>query len=265
MKGQPAYEFVFALIAVALITAGYVFLAQDVIPRPNSAIGYTLGTVGFLMMLSTETLYSLRKRVVGFHHGRMSIWLQVHVFTGLVGPYLVLLHSGWRFQGLAGILTLVVAVVVVSGLIGRYIYTAVPRSLDGVEIAVVLLEERIAVIDQQLQEQGIADLGTAMLTAIETPAQGWGLVLGRPWIRWRQNRQLARQIDRLDAEGQAKAVELKRLLMERLNLQRQMRSLDVTRRLLALWHVFHIPLSASLFALALIHIGAALYYATFMQ
>ena len=119
MKSQPAYEFVFALMALGLITAGYAYLAHDVVPQPNSLIGYTLGTVGFLMMLSTETLYSLRKRVAGFHYGRMSLWLQVHVFTGLVGPYLVLLHSGWRFKGLAGILTMVVAVVVVSGLVGR--------------------------------------------------------------------------------------------------------------------------------------------------
>ena len=40
---------------------------------------------------------------------------------------------------------------------------------------------------------------------------------------------------------------------------------DLTRRLLALWHVFHVPLGVALFTLAFIHIGAALYYATFSR
>ena len=91
------------------------------------------------------------------------------------------------------------------------------------------------------------------------------LVLARPWIRSRQKKQLAREIAKLDPQSREKAAELTRLLLERLNLQRQIRSLDVTRRLLALWHAIHIPLSASLFALALIHIGAVLYFATFMR
>src|SRR5262249_45366718 len=149
-----------ALLAIAAITVGYFFWVQEEgVPKPTSAVGYTLGIVGFLMMLSTEIMYSLRKRLPRFHLGMMSTWLQLHVFTGLVGPYLVLLHSGWRFQGLAGILTLATLVVVVSGVIGRYIYTAVPRSLDGVEIALPELEARIAAADKRLHELGIEELG----------------------------------------------------------------------------------------------------------
>jgi hypothetical protein len=45
----------------------------------------------------------------------------------------------------------------------------------------------------------------------------------------------------------------------------QLQSLDATRRLLALWHVFHVPLTGVVFALAFIHILAALYYATFLR
>ena len=168
-------------------------------------IGYTLGIVGFLLMLSTETLYSLRKRVVGFHYGRMSIWLQVHVFTGLVGPYLVLLHSGWRFQGLAGVLTIILGVVVVSGLVGRYIYTAVPRSLDGAEIAVIQLERAMAQIDRELTSTASTNGGAGLLAATESAARGWAIVLVRPWLRWRQNRHLNREIAKLDSASQAKA------------------------------------------------------------
>jgi hypothetical protein len=37
------------------------------------------------------------------------------------------------------------------------------------------------------------------------------------------------------------------------------------RRLLSLWHLFHIPLGLVLFTLAFIHVGGALYYAAFLK
>ena len=58
---------------------------------------------------------------------------------------------------------------------------------------------------------------------------------------------------------------LKRLLAERFQLQLQIQSLAGARRLLALWHVFHIPLGVAVFTLAFIHIGATLYFATFLK
>jgi cytochrome b561 len=48
---------------------------------------------------------------------------------------MVLLHTAMRFSGLAGLAMLLTVIVVVSGLIGRYIYTAVPRAVDGLEAA----------------------------------------------------------------------------------------------------------------------------------
>ena len=58
--------------------------------------------------------------------GRDVAWLRFHIFTGLVGPYMVLLHTSWKFNGLAGIFMLLTVVIVLSGIIGRYIYTASP-------------------------------------------------------------------------------------------------------------------------------------------
>jgi hypothetical protein len=70
----------------------------------------------------------------------MSSWLQFHIFTGLVGPYMVLLHTSWKFNGLAGATTLLTLIIVVSGFIGRYIFTRIPRTLDGLEIEGTLSE-----------------------------------------------------------------------------------------------------------------------------
>jgi len=129
-------ELWFSLLAGIFITAVYVFVASwtRAIPPAGDLFGHLLGILGFILMLFTEILYSIRKRSQSARWGSMASWLQFHIFTGLVGPYLVLLHSSWKFNGLAGATTLLTIIIVISGFIGRYIYTQIPRSLDGVEI-----------------------------------------------------------------------------------------------------------------------------------
>ena len=137
-----------SLIASVLITGFYalvVFFTQK-IPAAGALFGHSLGILGLLLMVLTETLYSMRKRSRSARWGKMSEWLQFHIFTGLVGPYMVFLHTSWKFNGLAGAVTLLTAIVVVSGFIGRYIYTRIPRTADGIEIDTPLGEAQAAAL-----------------------------------------------------------------------------------------------------------------------
>ena len=153
------------------------------IPAAGDLFGHALGIFGFILMLMTETLYSLRKRSRSAALGRMSTWLKFHIYMGLVGPYMVLLHTSWKFNGLAGATTLLTVIIVLSGFIGRYIFTRIPRTMDGLVIEGTLSQE----------------------------------------------------------------------------------ALKRARQLMALWHTIHIPIGMALFISAFIHIGAALYYATFLK
>ena len=134
-----------ASFVMVLITAlyGVVIYFTRAIPPASELFGHSMGIVGFIFMLMTESLYSLRKRSKSVKWGRMSTWLQLHIFTGLVGPYLVLLHTSWKFNGLAGVVTLLTVIIVVSGFIGRYIFTRIPRTLDGLEIEGTLSQEAL--------------------------------------------------------------------------------------------------------------------------
>jgi len=134
-----------AFLAMILITMlyGLMILFTREIPPASELFGHGIGIIGFIFMLMTETLYSLRKRSRSVRWGRMSSWLQLHIFTGLVGPYMVLLHTSWKFNGLAGVSTLFTVIIVVSGFIGRYIFTRIPRTLDGLEIEGTLSQEAL--------------------------------------------------------------------------------------------------------------------------
>ena len=83
-----------AFFAMILITGlyGLVVIFTRSIPPAGELFGHVMGIIGFVFMLMTETLYSLRKRSRTVKWGKLSNWLQFHIFTGLVGPYMVLLH-----------------------------------------------------------------------------------------------------------------------------------------------------------------------------
>jgi uncharacterized membrane protein len=127
-------ELIAALLAVLAATAIYAYFYRGNAPRSGSPVGHWMGVIGMALMLATETLYSLRKRAKRVHFGRLRDWLSVHIFMGIFGPYLVLLHTAWTFRGLAGAAMLMTITVVISGFVGRYIYTRIPRASDGSEL-----------------------------------------------------------------------------------------------------------------------------------
>ncbi len=219
-------ELILAAVGIVAITGLYLaVVASNGIPRASGFLGHSLGVLGFTMMLMTEVLYSLRKRAVRRPWGTMRSWLQFHIFTGIVGPYLVFLHAAWAFQGLAGLLTLMTGVVVASGFLGRYIYTAVPRTADGM----------IVEADQLRQQLEQAQTDVARLSGAGRPSE---------------------------SGAQADLAAARRRLRE---VERQLGAMRWARRMLATWHTIHIPLGMVLFVTAFVHAGAALYYATLQR
>jgi cytochrome b561 len=58
------------------------------------------------------------------------------------------LHSSWKFNGLAGVTMLLTVIIVISGFVGRYIFTRIPRTLDGIEIETTTGEVQAATLAQ---------------------------------------------------------------------------------------------------------------------
>ena len=143
LRGNKELWLAFLVMIIISGLYGLVVIFTREIPPASELFGHGMGIVGFVFMLMTETLYSLRKRSRSVKWGRMSNWLQFHIFTGLVGPYMVLLHTSWKFNGIAGVTTLFTVIIVISGFIGRYIFTRIPRTLDGLEIEGTLSQEAL--------------------------------------------------------------------------------------------------------------------------
>jgi len=258
-----------ALLTIFLVTLAYGLVAAltQAIPAASGLFGHAIGILGFILMLLTEILYSLRKQARTGRWGRMASWLKFHIYTGLVGPYLVLLHTSWQFNGLAGALTLLTVIIVASGLVGRYIYTAVPRTVDGAVVESDELMRQGQAAEAKLQERlqsspEIAGLLSGLIAAPVGPAgSNPALVLERSFQDWKYRRQWQQVRRGLPPGARAQAAQLEALQMRRRELLRQLQSLAAARRLLSLWHAIHLPIGVVLFSTAFIHVAAVLYLA----
>jgi hypothetical protein len=252
---------------VVFVLSG-VYIAYEILaePRGGHPFGHTLGIIGTLLMVMTEVLYSLRKRTTLLKWaGPVRYWLSFHIFTGIVGPFLVLMHTGLHFRGLAGLSFLLTTVVVASGFVGRYLYTALPRTLTGVvasrqEIQAEAGALQAALAHFQAEKPAQIRQLVARLTERQTHRHALLTVLGRAFYQWRYRRQLRRELWRLEQLETSQRQQLESLLARKRELDRQIEMLDAARRLLRYWHIFHVPLGLTLFFSVAIHIVATIYF-----
>jgi hypothetical protein len=271
MQTQPQSdrELWSAFAACTLVTLIYllVTILWRAVPAASGLFGHGLGILGFIFMLMTETLYSLRKRTRDARWGRMSDWMQFHIFTGLVGPYMVLLHTSWKFHGLAGVLVLLMVIIVGSGFVGRYIYTAVPRASDGTALEAAELMLQLNAVEQELDRWSAAQpqAAAALRSMLGADAAAGGLGVGAILADWVNRWQWQSQIRHITPALRAQARQLRQMTRRRRALRRQVASLETARRLLSLWHAAHVPLGITLFIAAFVHVAATLYYATLLN
>jgi drug/metabolite transporter superfamily protein YnfA len=91
----------------------------------GTAMGGVLAVSGSLLMLvplaymAIKRVRPLRKRVT--KHLSMPTLLRIHIYAGIVGPILVLIHTGHKFDSAIGLsLVVMTLIVVASGFVGRY-------------------------------------------------------------------------------------------------------------------------------------------------
>jgi len=232
--------------------------------RPAGDFGHGVGVVGSAMMLFM-LLYSLRKRTRIFGQvGELKSWLNLHIYLGIMGPLLVILHSAFKVEGLIAVSFWSMIAVALSGVLGRYLYIQIPRSVEGEAIdlesiekaknkLVIELRERyqisdniIEFIDNQLQPSIDQDAGLIKSIYIILVDDLKRLVKIR-LLRKSLNEKYALQGiilgDLIDISRQKSLLERKVIL------------LNQVQQLFHYWHVFHKPFAIVMYLIMLVHVG----------
>ena len=256
-----------------LASADRPFSPKHALLKPSGAIGLKLGLLGFGMFL-VIFLYPLRKRWKWLsQQGLSRHWLDFHVLLGLAAPFVIAFHASFKFGGFAGIAFWIMLAVSLSGIIGRYLYSQIPRSLNAAELSMKELQEVQARLALQLQEQKLlpqADLQSLMRLPSPERVQKLPIVVAlvymvvldvaRPFRIAKLRRRTLQVSEKLRALGgllPTRHPDLERAISharEEAALAKRVLFFARSQQVFHLWHVIHKPFSYSFAVLALIHI-----------
>jgi hypothetical protein len=236
--------------------------------RPAGFQGHAFGIIGTLMMVFM-LLYSIRKRVRRFQNlGNLSSWLKIHIYFGVMGPLFIVLHSSFKVHGLIAVSFWSMIAVALSGILGRYLYLQIPRTIAGKEIDFKELE----VMNQNLAQEIFTkfQLETIHLEYIENSLfpgikEKTGLIsilfslilsdISRPLRMRRLRRYLVKKLNlSSQALGQMMiAIQRKALLQRRISMW------NAVHQLFHYWHVIHKPFAIIMYIIMLVHVMIAVY------
>lgn len=235
--------------------------------RPSGPVGRSLGIAGAVLMFGGTAAYIARKRLpILANAGSTKTWLEAHIFCGLVGPALVTFHTSFKFNGIVSVAYWSMLSVVASGFVGRYLYAKIPRTQRGVEMDRRAIEERAAELRRELADMTVPIQLLLRIEEMEQdllPAEGERHGLGTLLFGGLAVRKKTRAIEKtIRSAGLTRKLvrEALHAEAERINLLRRAATLDLTRRLFALWHVFHMPFVWVLGTVFVLHVGVAFYF-----
>ena len=235
---------VYALISI-LFFVGLTHRYATNPPTSSDPLSIGLGWVGLGAMI-VMLAYSLARRFKGLRDfARLSYWLHLHIFLGVIGFIAVVFHSLHVFTRDAPISLLnpgflnFIAVVIVffSGIFGRYLYAQLPHSRGEYMLA--------SEIDAEIERLGEVSDEVRALFAVSAEATSFiGLIKADL-----ATRDAIRQLRGMHLDPEVEAVAERRL-----KLERRLVAWDVADSVFRRWIIFHRPLAGVLYVLSAVHI-----------
>ena len=233
-------------------------------------VGLVAGLAAASMMLANLAYLLRRHAHFPLRFGRLRSWMNVHVATGLLALVFAGFHSafvprdtpgGRAFWGLVFL--------VITGAIGRYLYSFVPRAANGRELAFEEARQRLQDTTRGWAEVH-ADFGEqarAEIAGLLDRARWEGGLLGSLSGLFRAQRELKQTLRRLRTRGIASGLHREELdevlgVAERAHRDALAAAhYGDLRSLLAGWRYFHRWVSLLVVGLVLIHVWAGWRYA----
>jgi len=233
--------------------------------KPSGFMGHTLGILGSFLMLVGVATYMLRKRVGKFSRiGVLKYWLEFHIFLCTLGPILVLYHTAFKFGGLVAVSFWSMVAVVLSGVIGRYIYLQIPRTIEGREMNLNEINQIKDELNKKLvtvyhiEEMALEDILNAVK---KRPDRTGSSMLARSIAKYKFERRTVSEVkeilkhNNINGKGYKEVI---RLIKDEISLNRKIDRLISMQNLFKYWHVAHFPFALLMLIIMLIHVGVAI-------
>ena len=243
------------------------FHPDDILLKPSGLIGHGIGILGSLCMIIGVSMYMVRKRYRIFSRwGLLKYWLEFHIFLCTIGPIMVLFHTSFKFGGIVAISFWSMVAVFLSGIIGRFIYLQIPRTIEGRELSLTEVRD--------LKR----DIGATLINAVQLDAESHKVIVNSIRVKdelFHKNyfvRALWKYVDDLKTLKKVKSVlrknkvpklqkeEVIGLLKNEISLNRKIERLANMQELFKYWHVVHMPFALVMLVIMVIHVGVTIVF-----
>ena len=255
---------------VLSLIAVLAYALADVQPRPNGGnwLGYTLGTIGALLIVWLSLL-GVRKRNMTRGAWSLKAWTSAHVYLGLALIVVATLHTGFQFGWNVHTLAYALMILVIaSGVFGIVVYATLPAALSSnrEEMTQPQMLEALAAVDRQLEsaaqplERRWAEPVAAALAESALSDGLWRRLFGGG--RGGATQQAIDAFNRASAEESAEPtlIKVEALLQRRQAQLVRMRRHMRLKALLEVWLYVHVPATIALLAALTAHIVSVFYY-----
>ena len=232
--------------------------------KPSGYLGHGFGILGTIMMMIGVFSYMLRKRVKKmFGLGYLTHWLEFHIFMCVLGPIFVLFHTAFKFGGIVSVSFWSMVAVVLSGVIGRYIYIQIPRSIEGNELGMQEIDELNRNLSQKLKSE--ANLSAGIIGKIDALIEidkfknfrfKDGVVyLFHDYFKLHVTlRQFKNELIEAGVTPEITKKTVLPVIRTKLILLRRIGLLKTMQKLFRYWHIFHLPFAITMFIIMIVHV-----------
>jgi hypothetical protein len=231
--------------------------------KPSGMLGHGFGIIGTLMMIVGVSVYMIRKRYRKFFNiGYLKHWLEFHIFLCSVGPVLVLYHTAFKFGGLVSISFWSMVLVVLSGVIGRFIYLQIPRTIQGRELSeqeLIEIKEKLAIRVRSVLSEDASTLTEFERISSADRYKSFKLstaigYLHRDYLDIKRVMRLFKKRIKLLGIDEVQRKELLEAAKSELTMARKIALLRTSHMLFQKWHIFHLPFAIAMFVIMVIHV-----------
>jgi hypothetical protein len=230
--------------------------------KPSGVTGHGLGIIGTTLILAGILSYMLRKRWKRLRRlGVLKYWLEFHIFLCTLGPVMVLYHTSFKFGGIVSLSFWSMIAVFLSGILGRFIYIQIPRTIQGRELSRSEVQALKGNLQQKLTESSQISEQQANIILSTTKRNTWQTeenAISRYLKGWLQDRTTIKKTRKVLLANEqlsgSESREIISLIRHELSLSRRIERLDTMKNLFRYWHVAHLPFAFIMIAIMLVHV-----------
>ncbi len=198
--------------------------------------------------------------------GKLKYWLEFHIFLCIMGPLFVLFHTSFKFGGIVSISFWSMVAVFLSGIIGRFIYIQIPRSIEGRELSLNEIRDMKSDISIILKTKFSLDqdsIETILESTRITGDPNHFMPIGHYFRKYREDRSKVRRIKVALKKSKLSRIQRSsviKLVKNEISINRRIDRLQTMQNLFKYWHVAHLPFALLMLIIMVIHVAVTIVF-----